>query len=125
MANVVKKTTTKTIAKSKQPTLATSATPHRRGTQRDRLSCRIDPKIKQRAEEAATLLGQDLTAFTETALNEKAQAVIEREEKILLSARDFAHFKEAIENPQPPNNRLKAAAEEYKAVRRQQPELNW
>ena len=77
MAKALKKSTTKTP----------EATSRRRPMQRDRLSCRIDPKIKQRAEDAALLLGQDLTAFTESALNEKAQAVIETFTDQLLEVR--------------------------------------
>ena len=119
MAEAVKKNQTTT----QKTTIARA--PRRPRAERDRLNFRIDSRIKQRAEEAAQLLGQDLSTFAETALNEKAQAVIEREERLVLSERDFALFTQAIENPPPVSNRLKAAAKEYKAVRRQQPELNW
>ncbi len=112
---------TKTLRK----TTVTSSKPSAVRVQRARLECRISTTVKQKAEEAATLLGQDLTAFTESALNEKAEAVIKREEKLIMSKRDFAIFVEAIENPKPVGARLKAAAEEYKTVRRNQPELNW
>lgn len=47
------------------------------------------------------------------------------DKSIRLSERDFALFMAAINNPKPPNARLKAAAEDYKIVRREQPELNW
>ena len=116
-----------TLKKSKttvQKPVADSAPRHPRG-ERDRLNFRIDARIKQRAENAAMLLGQDLSTFAETALDEKAQTVIEREQRILLSERDFARFVEALDNPEPPNDRLKAAAAEYKTTRHQHPELNW
>lgn len=99
--------------------------PRRPRAERDRVHFRVDARIKQRAEEAALILGQDLSTFAESALDEKAQAVIAREEKLVLSERDFARFVEAIENPIPPNQRLRDAAEEWKQTRRQNPELNW
>ena len=58
-------------------------------------------------------------------MNEKAQAVIEREEKIVLSERDFARFVEALDEPKPVSAKLKEAAAQYKAIRRQHPEANW
>ncbi len=91
-----------------------------------RWSCRIDPRIKQRAEEAAALLGQSITDFTESALEEKAQAVFERFERIVVSERDFAAFVAAIQAPpKPPTPELLAAAAEYKRRRAQEPEGNW
>ncbi len=93
--------------------------------ERDRLNFRIDARIKQRAEDAALLLGQDLSTFAESALDEKAQAVIAREEKIVLSERDFARFLDALDNPRPVSDRLKDAAQKFKATSRQHPELNW
>lgn len=47
------------------------------------------------------------------------------DKSIRLSARDFTLFIAAMNNPKSPGPRLKAAAEEYKTVRRAQPELNW
>ena len=119
MADALKKI--KTTAKT--PRALT--TPHRPRAERDRINFRIDARIKARAEDAAQILGQDLSTFAESALNEKAQAVIEREERIVLSERDFALFADALENPKPIGARLQAAAENYKAGRREQPELNW
>ena len=91
---------------------------------RDRLNCRIDGRIKERAEAAAILLGQDLTAFTETALDEKAQEVLEREERIVLSERDFARFIESINNPQPPTQALTDARRTYRQLQAEFPDNN-
>ena len=93
-------------------------------TVRDRLNCRIDHRIKERAEAAAILLGQDLTAFTETALDEKAQEVLEREERIVLSERDFARFVESINNPQPPTQALIEARRAYRQLQTEFPDNN-
>jgi uncharacterized protein (DUF1778 family) len=119
MADALEKTT----AAAKRPRPQRSA--RRAPADRDRLNCRIDTRIKQRAEDAASLLGQNLSTFTESALNEKASQVLEREEAIMLSDRDFTRFLAAIEDPKPVGARLKAAAEEYKTISRQHPELNW
>lgn len=104
---------------------ANVATSRRRAVHRDRLSCRIDTQIKQRAEEAATLLGQDLTAFTESALNEKAQAVIQQEQKLLLSDQDFEKFVAALNNPPAPTPALVAARHNLRQLREAHPEGNW
>lgn len=96
-----------------------------RGAGRDRLSCRIDPRIKQRAEQAAALLGQDLTTFTQSALDEKARAVIEHNERLVMSEADFEKFVASISNPKPVGEKLRAAAEQYKAISQQNPEANW
>lgn len=101
------------------------AAPRRARAERDRLHFRVDARIKARAEEAALLLGQDLSTFAESALDEKAQAVIAREEKLVLSKRDFALFLDAIDNPKPVNARLRDAAQKFKTQSRENPERNW
>lgn len=90
-----------------------------------RLSCRVNARIKQRAEAAASLLGQSITNFTETALAEKAEAVLAQQERIVLSERDFALFVHTLENPPAPTPKLRAAAEEYKRLRAENPDGNW
>lgn len=104
---------------------AAPATKRRPRAERDRLNFRLDARIKQRAEDAALLLGQDLSTFAESALDEKAQAVLEREEKIVLSERDFERFLDAIDNPQPPTEKLREAMKQFQAISRDHPELNW
>ena len=90
-----------------------------------RLSCRVNPRIKQRAEEAAALLGQSMTDFTEAALKEKAEAVLEQLHKIQLSERDFERFVMAINTPNRPTAELVAAMQEYERRRALEPEGNW
>jgi len=93
-------------------------------TEYARLSCRVDARIKQRAEEAASLLGQSITDFTEAALAEKAQAILERHERITMSERDFARFVEMIENPPPPTQKLREALAEFRRLQAARPEAN-
>lgn len=104
---------------------ATKTATTKRVKNSDRLNCRLSPGVKRRAEEAAQVLGQTITAFTETALAEKAQAVLAQHEKIVLSERDFSRFVEIINNPEPPTPVLRRAMQEYEAMRAQNPDGNW
>lgn len=80
-----------------------------------RLSCRIRSQIKERVETAAHLLGQSITDFTETALEEKARHVLAEHERILVSDAAFEVFVAAISGePEKPSVRLLAAVERYK-----------
>ena len=77
-----------------------------------RLSCRIRPAVKEQAEAAARLLGQSITDFAETALEEKAKAVLSENERIVLSEHAFGEFLAAISGPpdKPSERLLKAVA---------------
>jgi uncharacterized protein (DUF1778 family) len=80
-----------------------------------RLSCRIRPKVKEQAEAAARLLGQSITDFAETALEEKAQHVLADNERTVFSARAFEAFVAAISGePEIPSEKLLAAVDFYK-----------
>ena len=87
-----------------------------------RLNCRVNARIKQQAEEAAALLGQSLTDFTESALAEKAQSVLERHERIVLSQSDFARFAAHLEKPESPTHELQAAMAEYRLLQTANPD---
>lgn len=90
-----------------------------------RINCRVSASIKRRAEEAAEILGQSITAFTETALAEKAGDVFSRMGAIRLSERDFQKFVKAINDPLRPTAKLRKAAAAYKRLRARDPESNW
>lgn len=87
----------------------------------DRINCRISPAIKARAEEAAQMLGQSITAFTETALAEKAQAVLAEQERIVLSEQQFARFVEILADPTPPTPTLVRAMQRYQETKAEHP----
>ena len=89
-----------------------------------RLNCRVSARIKHQAEEAASILGQSITDFTESALAEKAQAVFEKHERITLSERDFALFVASLDNPAPPTPQLRAAVTNYRRLKASHPESN-
>lgn len=88
----------------------------------DRINCRVSPLIKARAEAAAQVLGQSITAFTETALAEKAQSVLAEQERIVLSEAQFARFVEILEDPSPPTSALVKAMEKYQATKAAHPD---
>ena len=100
--------------------MSTTAVPT--ATEYARLSCRVQTRIKRQAEDAAALLGQSITDFTESALAEKAQTVLERHERIVLSERDFARFVNLLDNPPPPTPELRQAMAEYQSQKTAPPE---
>ncbi len=90
-----------------------------------RLSCRVNPRIKHRAEEAAKLLGQSMTDFTEAALKEKSELVLEQASRIRLSESDFERFTTAINAPKTPTAELVDAMKEYDRQSSEEPKGDW
>lgn len=88
----------------------------------NRLNCRISPTIKQQAEAAAHALGLSITAFTETALAEKAQHVLAQQERIMLSKTQFACFVEILADPTPPTSALQKAMQDYQETKAAHPD---
>ncbi len=88
----------------------------------DRINCRISPAIKRRAEQAAQILGQSITAFTETALADKAHSVLAEQERITLSEHEFARFVEILEDDSPPAPALVKAMSDYQATKAAHPD---
>lgn len=78
-------------------------------TQASRLDVRLDPDRKMLVEQAATLLGQTVSAFTVSTLMREAQEVVERFGAISLTDRDRDAFLAALDRPPKPNARLKKA----------------
>jgi uncharacterized protein (DUF1778 family) len=68
-------------------------------TANPRLAFRMKPALKERIEEAATLLGLNLTDFVLSTLSERASEVLERHRNITLSDRDRDRFLEALDRP--------------------------
>ena len=80
-----------------------------------RIHCRVDVELKDKVELAARLSGQSLTSFTEMALAEKAQEVLDKEESIRLSQAAFQAFYEAIQAPPAkPSKKLLDALTRYR-----------
>lgn len=84
---------------------------------RGRITARVPAQIQDTLETAAAMVGATVNQFVvQTALRE-AERVIEQERVIRLSARDAGMFIRALENPPPPNARLKAALKRYAKAR--------
>jgi uncharacterized protein (DUF1778 family) len=74
-----------------------------------RMNLRVSPEAKAKLIRAAAIRHTDLTHFvTQTALRE-AEAVIEADETIKVSERDYLRVLELLENPPKPNAKLQAA----------------
>jgi uncharacterized protein (DUF1778 family) len=65
-----------------------------------------------------------MTDFTEAALADKAQAVLDQHARITLSERDFARFVASTDSPKEPSQRLREAMAEYEAIKAEHPEAN-
>jgi uncharacterized protein (DUF1778 family) len=83
----------------------------------DRIGARVSPEIHARLRRAAELTGATVNQFLVQAALKEAQAVIEREEVIRLSPRDWNWLLDMIETPPKPNARLKAAVKRYEKAR--------
>lgn len=81
-----------------------------------RIHCRVDAELKDKVESAARLSGLSLTSFTEMALAEKAQEVLDKERSIQLSQAAFQAFYEVHQAP--PANPSKKLVDALKRYRR-------
>ncbi len=87
-------------------------------TERGRITARVPGSVQETLELAAAMVGATVNQFmVQTALRE-AERIIEHERVIRLSARDAKMFIRALENPPPPNTKLKAALRRYEAAKR-------
>lgn len=77
--------------------------------QKARLDIRLDPDRKKLIEEAASLLGETVTAFTVSSAVREAGQIIERFGTISLTDRDRETFLDALDAPAKANARLKKA----------------
>lgn len=86
--------------------------------ERGRVSARVPAQVQETLELAAAMVGATVNQFmVQTALRE-AERIIEQERVIRLSARDSEMFIQALENPPPPNTKLKSALQHYQDAKR-------
>ena len=81
----------------------------------ERIEARVRPNDKAFIEEAAEHLGVSVADFLVSTARERAEEIIRRRDQIVLSLRDQHAFVEALLNPPPPNDVLKAAVELYRS----------
>ena len=79
-----------------------------------RLDIRLDPRDKERIEQAAVVSHQSPTDFVVTSLLRVSEEVLERHRMIQLSNRDRDLFLTALEAEVRPNRALRKAAERFK-----------
>ncbi|MBU3694575.1 MAG: DUF1778 domain-containing protein [Rhodocyclaceae bacterium] len=88
-------------------------------TKQGRIGARVPREIYDTLCRAAELSGATVNQFLVQSALKEAQAVIEREEVIRLSPRDWNWLLDLVEHPPAPNTALSRALQAYHAVRRE------
>ena len=83
----------------------------------DRIGARVPREVYETLCRAAELTGATVNQFLVQAALKEAQEVIERQEIIRLSPRDWNWLLDLMENPPKPNAKLKAALKRYQKAR--------
>ena len=83
----------------------------------DRIGARVPHDVYETLCRTAELSGATINQFLVQSALKEAQAVIEREQVIRLSARDWDWMLNLLENPPPPNSKLKAAMSRYQQAK--------
>jgi uncharacterized protein (DUF1778 family) len=93
----------------------------------DRIGARVPHEVYETLCRAAELTGATVNQFLVQSALKEAQAVIEREEVIRLSPRDWNWLLDLMENPSKPDAKLKAAMEHYQKVKQEDASnsFNW
>jgi uncharacterized protein (DUF1778 family) len=93
----------------------------------DRIGARVPHDVYETLCRAAELTGATVNQFLVQSALKEAQAVIEREEIIRLSPRDWSWLLELIENPPKLNAKLTAAMKRYQKAKQSDANssLNW
>ena len=93
----------------------------------DRIGARVPHDVYETLCRAAELSGATVNQFLVQSALKEAQAVIEREHVIRLSARDWNWMLDLLENPPQPNAHLTAAMNRYHQAKRDDADsaFNW
>lgn len=86
-------------------------------TKQDRIGARVPHEVYEVLCRAAELTGATVNQFLVQSALKEAHAVIEREEVIRLSSRDWNWLLDLMENPPEANAKLKAALKRYQDAR--------
>jgi uncharacterized protein (DUF1778 family) len=79
----------------------------------ERIAVRVPADVKAILQHAADLTGRSLSDFVVASAQAAAEETIRERQIIQLTVRDSLLLAEALLNPPPPNEKLKAAFEEY------------
>jgi len=93
----------------------------------DRIGARVPHEVYETLCRAAELTGATVNQFLVQSALKEAQAVIEREDVIRLSPRDWNWLLDLTENPPKPNAKLEAAMAHYQKAKRDDADsaFNW
>lgn len=81
-----------------------------------RLNVRLTPDLKARIRRAATVLGQDLTEFAVSTLNDRAVEILEEYDSMVLSENERRAFLDILAGDAPaPTKRALESAKKYKS----------
>lgn len=96
-------------------------------TKQGRIGARVPAEVYKTLCRAAELTGATVNQFLVQSALKEAQAVIEREETLRLSPRDWDWLLGLLENPPPPNARMQAAIKHYQDARQDDADntFNW
>jgi uncharacterized protein (DUF1778 family) len=83
----------------------------------DRIGARVPHDVYETLCRAAELTGATVNQFLVQAAIKEARFVIEQEDLIRLSARDWNHLLALLDNPGKPNPKLKAAMKRYQKAK--------
>lgn len=86
-------------------------------SKQDRIGARVSHEVYETLCRAAALTGATVNQFLVQSALKEAQTVIEREEAIGLSSRDWRWLLDLMENPPEPNSNLQAAMKRYEEAR--------
>ena len=78
-----------------------------------RINLWLNETEKRRIEQAASAEGKTVSAFIVSSALETAEKTIDRHETMAFSRDDALCFFDALTDPPPPNDRLRAALEEH------------
>ena len=79
----------------------------------ERINLRLSETAKRHIEQAAHVEGKTVSAFIVSSALENADKTVRRHETVALAREDAARFLDALSDPPPPNDRLRAALEEH------------
>lgn len=85
-----------------------------RTTKTERFEGRLTPDQKLIIQRAADIAGLSFSDFVAQSAERQAHETIARHETMVLTVRDSIAFVEALLNPNAPNDRLRAAARDYR-----------
>ncbi|MCY3829755.1 MAG: DUF1778 domain-containing protein [Rhodospirillaceae bacterium] len=79
----------------------------------ERINLRLSGTAKLQIEQAAAVEGKTVSGFIVSSALESAEKAVRRHEAMTLGREDAMRFFDALADPPPPNDRLRAALEEH------------